>query len=110
MAETVSTSRTPSGTPGPSLRERATLVLVELAVLAAVYFFLFRPAPLLLGAIITVIVVTGLLPGRVGQLSSGVGWLGLAALVYFYYGHGPLAAVLAIVGALSLGMAAARPR
>lgn len=110
MTETVPTSQTPSTARGDTLRQRLGTIAIELLLLAAVYYFLIRLKPLLLGAIVAVIVVTGLLPGRWGQLASGVGWLGLAALVFFNYGHAPLAIVLALFGIVSLGLGLARPR
>lgn len=90
---------------------RLPMVLGELAVLGAAWWFLKLDPPLA-GAIAGVIVLSVLVPERYDSLVTGVGMLGLAALVYFYYGSRPLAAVMGVVALVMLatGIPKARGR
>lgn len=94
-----------------SFAGRLPLVLGELAVLGAAWWFLKLDPPLV-GALAGVIALSVLVPERFDSLVTGVGMLGLAALVYFYYGARPLAAVLGVFALVMLatGIPKARGR
>lgn len=88
---------------GDSLLYRLGAMALELALLAAVWWILGLKLPLV-GAVAAVIVVSNLVPERVGTLTLGVMLLALAGFVYWYYSAGRLALVIAIFGALAAGM------
>lgn len=94
-----------------SFARRLPMVLGELAVLGAAWWFMKLDPPLV-GAIAGVIVLSVLVPERYDSLVTGVGMLGLASLVYFYYGARPLAAVLGVFALVMLatGIPKARGR
>ncbi len=83
----------------PWWRRRLPLIALQLALLAAVWWILKIDATIV-AAIGAAIVISGAVPERYEGLVSGLGMLGLAALVYFYYGQRPLALVLLIFGVL----------
>jgi hypothetical protein len=84
----------------PAFKDRIRFAVIELMVLAAAWYFLKLDPPLV-GALAVVFIVSAVVPGRWGIVASGVGMLGVAALVEFYYGFRPLAIVLVIFGLLS---------
>jgi len=82
-------------------------VAVGLLILAVAWYFM-RLDWVLTAAIAAVIIVGGVLPPLIGNFAGALGWFGLAALVYFYYGAQQLAMMLAVVGVIFLVMAIAQ--
>ncbi len=85
----------------PNLRSRLGIAAIEL-VLVGVAWFVLKLDDLLAGAIAAVIVVATVVPGRLGTAASGLGMIGLAALVHFHYHNRPLAIVLLVFGVVTL--------
>lgn len=83
------------------LGTRLGLTVIELAVLGAAWWYL-KLDNVMAGAIAAVIVISNVLPPRWGNLASGIGMLGLAALAQVHYRQTPVALVLGVFGAVTL--------
>ncbi len=101
--------------PREPIAEKLGMVAIELAILGAAWWYLGLHT-YLVGSIAGVIITAGLVPRRFASLLSGVGLLGVAALVYFYFGAPQLAGlmavaavVIAILGLLRLKSARSGP-
>lgn len=88
--------------PRDSFLHRVGAMALELAVLGAVWWILGLSPPLV-GAVAVVIVVSNLVPERVGTLTLGVMLLALAGFVYWCYGAERVALVIALFGVIAAG-------
>lgn len=80
--------------------------LVALAVL----HFLTALHPALTGSIAGVIIVGAVVPRPLGAVLAALGWLGVAALSYWFFGQWRGAVLLALYGGVMLVLAVTRGR
>jgi hypothetical protein len=95
-----------------TMTARTKSVLLNLAILAVVlvvlrFGFGITFNPVLMGAVAGAIALPMLFPARYEELASGLAWLGLAAVAYFYFGSQLLGVVAGIIGVFSLMAAVA---
>jgi hypothetical protein len=81
----------------PALKEKLGLILFELALVAAFWFF-FKLVWQLGAVLVAAVLLSGLAPERYSRLASGLALLGVAAFFYFWAGHKQLAAILGVFG------------
>lgn len=72
---------------------------IGIAIVAFAWWYM-KLHPALGGALLGVVVVSALVPERWGTLTNGVGLLGVAALMHYYFGVTRLAGFIAAIGAL----------
>jgi hypothetical protein len=87
--------------PQIGTKERVVSLVVQLGILGLAWWLLGLHW-VLVAAFAGVIIVSTLVPERISGVVSGLGSLGLAALAYFYYGQVLVAALLAVLGVISL--------
>lgn len=91
---------------GPdSWGSRLGVIAVELALLGAAWWYLGLDW-VLVAVFAAVIIGSGLLPERWRMLGSGVGCLGLAALMYFHYMFAQMAALLGVFALVLISVGA----
>ncbi len=91
------------------LKPRLTNIGINLAIIAALYFVLGLGKVLTL-VIAGLVVVSGLIPGRAGEIIGALGWFVVAGVAYFQYGSTRIALVLAICGVIFTGLALGKLR
>lgn len=90
--------------------ERIGAILFGLALLAAVWWYR-RLDWVITATIAALIIVSGLLPPRIGSFVGAIGWFVVAGVMYFYYGapgDRQLAGLVAVIGVIFLCSAVAR--
>ena len=91
------------------LQGRVLVVAAELGVLGAAWWLLGLDE-VLVGAVAALILLSGFLPRGVDSLVSGLGMVGLAGLLYSYYGQERLALLVGIIGVVVAVVAVVRLR
>src|SRR3954466_2320337 len=77
------------------------LILIELGFVGAAWFLLGLN-PMLGGALVAAVLLTGLVPERYTRLATGIAMLGVGGLIYFYFGQVQLGLLIGAFGAVML--------